>query len=307
MRIMNKIYYLFLSMTVILLAACSQEEVEQVKEDTPALLKVMVNQSAQPSTRASIKKFTTTFEAGDTIGLFAVDEGSDQLIYINVPYTYNGTTWEVSDPEQKVYFSENFKYFAYYPYQKKIEDKIPFKEEETTSHEENGTDYWHYLIDTTTSTDAPYFFEELISRWEPQIYQNTKENFNASDLMVGAGTKNNENASVSFTMNHQMGLIRIDVYDVIDPQDNKYELHTLSSNQDYSNWFPENPPYNNGNGQYLYYIAKPSDQELFTFKTAVNAFALYDLQGNQTDVSSNDTYVYEGVVSDLSFYIKTMN
>lgn len=285
-------------MTVILLAACSQEEVEQVKEDTPALLKVMVNQSAQPSTRASISDLSTAFEEGDQIGLFAIDEGSDELIYVNVPYTYNGTTWEVSNPSQKVYFSENFKYFAYYPYQEKIED-------EYYSFEDDDTAYWYYTL-YYYADEASEFFEYLISKWEPQSDQSTKENFNASDLMVGKGTKNNENASVSFTLDHQMGLIRIDVSRVISTSPFTLEAYTFTSNT-YPNWFPENPPYNNGNGQYLYYIAKPSDQDIFTFKTAENAFAIYDLQGNQTDISSGETYVSKGEVSDLSFFIKTMN
>jgi hypothetical protein len=295
MRIMNKIYYLFMSMTVILLASCSQEEVEQVKEDTPALLKVMVNQSAQPSTRASISDLSTAFEEGDQIGLFAIDEGSDELIYVNVPYTYNGTTWEVSNPSQKVYFSENFKYFAYYPYQEKIED-------EYYSFEDDDTAYWYYTLYYYTE-DASEFFEYLISKWEPQSDQSTKENFNASDLMVGKGTKNNENASVSFTLNHQMGLIRISIY----PTPDANTPETLNSNENYSSYFPDNPPYYNGIDNYLYYIAKPSDDKLFTFKTAEGVFSAYDAQGAQISVTADSSYVYQGIICDMSFAHKIMN
>lgn len=287
MRIMNKIYYLVMSMTVILLAACSQDEMEQVKEGTLPELRVMVNHPSSITTRATISDLTTTFEAGDQIGLFAFDEGSDELIYVNVPYTYNGRTWEVSNPSQKVYFSENFKYFAYYPYQEKIED-------EYYSFEDDDTAYWYYTLYYYTE-DASEFFDYLISKWEPQLDQSTLESYNASDLMVGKGTKNNENASVSFTLEHQMGLVRIAYYD---GQNQEYveDISFLDSKECFYNEYEEDCPipYNTGK-DFFHYIAKPGTDLVFWYMDPMTGARYYDIEvdddkGFVTDFEVSPSY-----------------
>lgn len=246
MSIMNKIYYLFISMTVILLSACSQEEVEQVKEDTPALLKVMVNQSAQPSTRASIKKFTTTFGDDDKIGLFAVD-ASGNLVYTNIPYAFHAdeNAWELDDVSKKVYYSSKFTYFAYYPYQESLSGEI--KNEES---------------------DASGFFLNVISKWEPQMDQSSWDSYIASDLMVGKGTNHNENASVSFLMNHQMGLL---LFQLFTADGGPINAEDLDPDAKYFDDFSMvdltvttySVPYNDG--VYFRYIGKPGKSYNFAY------------------------------------------
>ena len=263
MRIMKKIYYLFMSMTVILLAACSQEEVEQVKVDTLPELQVIVNHPSAISTRASIKKFATTFGDGDKIGLFAVDE-SRNLVYTNIPYVFHAdeNAWVLDDASKKVYYSENFKYFAYYPYQAIIEDPSIEVDED-----DDGTAYWYNTL-ASYADDASEFFEYLISKWEPQLDQSSFDSYIANDLMVGKGTNHNENASVSFIMNHQMSLLLFQLRTAdggpinagdLDPEKKYFDDYsqvdlTVTS---YS------VPYNDG--VYFRYIGKPNKPYTFVY------------------------------------------
>ena len=245
MRIMKKIYYLFMSITVILLAACSQDEMEQVKEGTLPELRVMVTHPSSISTRAAIDSVSTYFESGDTIGIFAVYEDNDgfrELIYENIPYTCMnvGTEndpqyeWVIADESKKVFYSNKCTYYAYYPYQESLV---------------GYTNCWEDM--------AEEFFENVISSWEPLLDQSTLKNFNASDLMVGKGIVNREAASVSFMLEHQMGLVRIAYYDGR-VQQYVEDISGLDSKTYFYNKDVNNcpVPYNTGN-HYFYYIAKP--------------------------------------------------
>ena len=255
MRIMNKIYYLVMSMTVILLAACSQDEMEQ-KEETLPELRVMVNHPSSISTRASVNGLATSFESGDKIGVFVIDEMGDPM-KINVAYRYNGTNWVLDDPSEKVYYSPNCSYYAYYPYVEKDEDD------------------WYDLIYFYTDASTE-FFSDFISSWEPQLDQSTLANFNASDLMIGKGTDYSKTASVSFTLNHQMGLVMLDYVDWesdevvsdISSMDSRYYFYNEDADEE------DCPiPYNPG-GQYFYYIAKPGST--FSFYCWNSAFVQYE-------------------------------
>lgn len=240
MRIMKKIYYLFMSMTVILLAACSQDEMEQVKEGTLPELRVMVNHPSSIATRASIDTTSTSFENGDTIGIFVVGPDGNPMNK-NVAYVYNGTKWILANKSDKVYYSSDFSYYAYYPY--------VVKEDE---------DVWYSLV--TFYMDAPTeFFKDFISSWEPLLDQSTLKNFNHSDLMIGKGTNLNETASVSFTLEHQMGLVRLSYFN----WDTDSVVKDISGMDSKRYFYDENDedrdcpiPYNTGK-YFFHYIAKP--------------------------------------------------
>lgn len=255
MRIMNKIYYLVMSMTVILLAACSQDEMEQ-KEETLPELRVMVNHPSSISTRASVNGLATSFESGDKIGVFVIDEIGDPM-KINVAYRYNGTNWVLDDPSEKVYYSPNCSYYAYYPYVEKDED--------------DWYDLIYFYKDASTE-----FFSDFISSWKPQLDQSTLANFNASDLMIGKGTDYSKTASVSFTLNHQMGLVMLDYVDWesdevvsdISSMDSRYYFYNEDADEE------DCPiPYNPG-GQHFYYITKPGST--FSFYCWNSAFVQYE-------------------------------
>lgn len=242
-------------MTVILLAACSQDEMEQ-KEETQQELRVMVNHPSSISTRASVNGLATSFESGDKIGVFVIDEIGDP-IKINVAYRYDGTNWVLDDPSEKVYYSPNCSYYAYYPYVEKDED--------------DWYDLIYFYMDAPTE-----FFSDFISSWEPQLDQSTLANFNASDLMIGKGTDYSKTASVSFTLDHQMGLVMLDYVDWesdevvsdISSMDSRYYFYNEDADEE------DCPiPYNPG-GQYFYYIAKPGST--FSFYCWNSAFVQYE-------------------------------
>ncbi|MBR5037251.1 MAG: fimbrillin family protein [Prevotella sp.] len=254
---MKKIYYLFMSMTVILLAACSQDEMEQVKEGTLPELRVMVNHPSSISTRATVNDVTTSFESGDKIGVFVINSSGD-MMKKNVAYEYDGTKWNLVDSSNKVYYSSNCSYYAYYPYVEKEDE-----------------DDWYYLINSYMDAAPTEFFSTFISSWEPLLDQSTLANFNASDLMIGKGIDNSETASVSFTMDHQMGLVRMSYYD----WESDEIISDISSMGSWSYFYNEEEeegscpiPYNTG--EYYYYITKPGTR--FEFWCWNNSFYSYE-------------------------------
>ena len=249
--------YLFIGMSAFLFIACSQEEETEMMNDT-VQLKVLINES-QSTTRASLSGLSTTFEAGDTIGIFVTNKDYSQ--YYNVPYVFDGSNWNLAAGEyipKRVSFLSDYLYFAYYPYL----DSLP------------GWPYYDDSDEDGTCSDEE-FFKSVIERWTPQTDQSTKAKFNASDLMVGKGTIiNAQNGTVSFALKHQMGLIRLSYFDWVNQQN--YEDVSFMGNSYF--YDEDNPdeiyplPYNAGN--YLYFIAKPGTT--FVFSCWGSAIGMYE-------------------------------
>ena len=232
-------------MAAFLFMACSQEE-ETEREYEPVPLKVLINQSQSTDTRATLSGLSTEFEAGDTIGIFV--ENEDYTQYYNVPYVFDGSNWNLASGEytpKRVSFLSNYHYYAYYPYTKSLP----------------GWPYYNDSDEDGTCT-ADDFFENVIDGWTPRADQSTKANFDASDLMVGEGTiLSATTGTVSFTLNHKMGLVRITIIDSNDgPIDDISGYYS-------PDLFPAsgNPyiPYNNG--KYFYSIVPPGREVPFFF------------------------------------------
>lgn len=229
-------------MAAFLFMACSQEE-ETERENELVPLKVLINQSQSTDTRATLSGLSTEFEAGDTIGIFV--ENEDYTQYYNVPYVFDGSNWNLASGEytpKRVSFLSNYHYYAYYPYTKSLP----------------GWPYYNDSDEDGTCT-ADDFFENVIDGWTPRADQSTKANFNASDLMVGEGTiLSATTGTVSFTLNHKMGLVRIMFFDP-----NGIQIDNISNIG--SVYFPEdkNPyiPFNSG--QYFYCIVPPGREVPF--------------------------------------------
>ena len=84
----------------------------------------------------------TIFEEGDCIGVYVVDDQTNQIEYANVPYHYLGQMW---DSDSGIAFSASGKsYYAYFPYQ-----------ENPTGAPTAGTSF--------SGSDAAAFFSSLIS------------------------------------------------------------------------------------------------------------------------------------------------
>lgn len=248
MRIIHQVQYILLGLATFFFTACSQEEIEQTKEVKQSELRVMVNHPDAAATRASINGIETTFETGDQIGFFAVTTGGEYIysVYYNIPLTFDGTEWKPSDDNIKLFHSPNYTYYAYYPYKENPEGRI-------SEYADTGEE----------------FFEEIINQWEPKLDQSTLEDYLASDLMVakGVATTNDDNSgTVSFTLEHQMGLVQISLIDASGAPIDITELNsdeifeesmTVDLQTDYFS-----VPYNDG--QYFRYIAKPQPVEATT-------------------------------------------
>lgn len=135
--------------------------------------------------RATDSGLTTTFEEGDKIGLFVVNN-ENEVLYANVPYTKNKEEWTA---EQKVRTKGYpVRVFAYYPY---VEDaKIIEK------------------VDATAG-DASAFFQTYIEGLDISN-QSTLADYRQADVMacmVSIGDAEAARKELTLKMNHLMGLV----------------------------------------------------------------------------------------------------
>ena len=277
MRIIHQAQYILLGLAAFFFTACSQEEIEQTKEVKQSELRVLVNHPDAGDTRATINGLSTTFEVGDQIGFFAINTNSDynNVVYYNIPLTFDGNEWKPSDENVKLFHSPNYVYYAYYPYQE----------------EPNG---W---IDESSET-AEDFFGEIINQWEPKLDQSELEDYLASDLMVGKGvstTNDDQSGTVRFSLEHQMGLVRIAYYD---GQNQEYveDISFLDSKECFYNENEEDCPipYNTGK-DFFHYIAKPGTGLVFWYMDPMTGARYYDIKvdddkGFVTDFEVSPSY-----------------
>lgn len=142
---------------------------------------------ADAGSRATDSGLTTTFEDGDKIGLFVVNN-ENEVLYANVPYTKNKEEWTA---EQKVRTKGYpVRVFAYYPY---VEDaKIIEK------------------VDAT-AVDASAFFQTYIVGLDISN-QSTLADYRQADVMACMVSIDGAEAArdaLTLTMNHQMGLVMV--------------------------------------------------------------------------------------------------
>lgn len=142
---------------------------------------------AGTGSRATDSGLTTTFEDGDKIGLFVVNN-ENEVLYANVPYTKNKEVWTA---EQKVRTKGYpVRVFAYYPY---VEDaKIIEK------------------VDATAG-DASAFFQKYIVGLDISN-QSTLADYRQADVMacmVSIGDAEAARKELTLKMNHLMGLVMV--------------------------------------------------------------------------------------------------
>lgn len=139
-------------------------------------------------------KIRTAYASNTSAGLFVVNEDR-KIIAANVQLTtYNGTSWSLPKGS-KLKFSPNYSYFVYYPYQASLAG-LP-------------------TVNTTVSSDvssSTQFFASTIATWKSSKIatdQSTLEKMNACDLQIGKASLDEDGCSVSFEMEHAMGLAEI--------------------------------------------------------------------------------------------------
>ena len=132
----------------------------------------------------------TAYDSNTSAGLFVVNEDR-KIIAANVQLTYNGTSWSLP-AGSKLKFSPKYNYFVYYPYQANLAG-LPVV---------NNTP----ISDVSSSTK---FFADAIANWEIATDQSTPDKMNACDLQIGKASLDEDGCSVSFKMEHAMGLAEI--------------------------------------------------------------------------------------------------
>ena len=131
----------------------------------------------------------TAYASNTSAGLFVVNEDR-KIIAANVQLTYNGTSWSLP-AGSKLKFSPQYSYFVYYPYQASL-----------TGLPAGNTP----VSDVSSSTQ---FFADAIATWKSNNIaadQSTLEKMNACDLHIGKASLDEDGCSVSFEMEHAMGL-----------------------------------------------------------------------------------------------------
>ena len=150
-----------------------------------------------PHTRATENGYTTTFTAGDKIGVFAVKDGAivdgvNNLCLIATTTTGGGSgstlVWQDANGKAPLNIS-GATYYAYYPYQETLSGSLS----------PSGA----------SAPDAATFFADVISQWTPSTAQGTYADYTAQDLMIAQGCVSGK--SLSFPMQHQMSLAVIDL------------------------------------------------------------------------------------------------
>ena len=132
------------------------------------------------------------YASNTSAGLFVVNE-EKTVIEANVPLTYDGTSWSLPKGS-KLKFSPKYCYFVYYPYQSDGLPGAPAKGTEAT--EENVA-------------SADNFFANAIDTWKSNNIaadQSTLKKMDDCDLQIGKATLDEDGCSVSFKMEHAMGL-----------------------------------------------------------------------------------------------------
>ena len=201
----------------------------------------------------------STFDNGESIGLYVVDEAG-QLVGRNIKLTKNTDGWKL-DGNDKFMLLTRYKYFAYYPYS-------------TTAP-----------AVTASADNAAGFFASKISSLSPAPDQSAKNTLLAQDFQVAKGTFGPDGASLKLDMAHQVGLavLKLTSKNVADTRrfkDDTYRYYygldnTVPTTSNYtdtgskelmaSNNFEGNKPYNVSGTKYLQVI--PLNKET-SFKAA---------------------------------------
>lgn len=147
----------------------------------------------------SVSQIRTAYDPNDpnssvSAGLFVVNE-KNNVIAANVKLTListsSGNSWSLpADSKQK--FSPKYNYFLYYPYQASLAG-LPAVDKSK-------------ICDVSSSTK---FFADAIATWKSSKItadQSTLKMMNACDLQIGKASLDEDGCSVSFKMEHAMGL-----------------------------------------------------------------------------------------------------
>lgn len=179
----------------IIMVSCSQDEelAVQPKNNDKNQLQITVTDAGVRSdsqTRAVEDGYTTTFEKGDAIGVYAVNMSTKELKVENRKFVLGDDGWELALGSPIEYVESemgNMKFYAYYPYQS------------------NGIEF---SIPKELNEDP---FAKAVTSWSIN-YNDLAENYTKYDLMTSVATDiipNGALGNVEFQLNHRMSMVLI--------------------------------------------------------------------------------------------------
>lgn len=145
----------------------------------------------------SVNQIRTAYDSNDpntSAGLFVVNE-EKKVIDANIKLTLSGTSWSLP-AGSKLKFSPKYCYFVYYPYQASL----------------TGLPTVNTTVSDVSISSSTQFFADAIATWKSRKIatdQSTLEKMNACDLQIGKASLDEDGCSVSFKMEHAMGLAEI--------------------------------------------------------------------------------------------------
>ena len=191
----------------------------------------------------------STFDNGESIGLYVVDEAG-QLVGSNIKLTKSTEGWKLDGNDKKFMLLTRYKYFAYYPYS-------------ATAPAVNAS-----------ADNAADFFASKISSLSLKDDQRDKSDLLAQDFQVAKGAFGPDGVSLKLDMAHQVGLAVLNltskkVADTRRFKDDTYRYYygldnTVPTTSNYtdtgskelmaSSNFEGNKPYNVSGNKYLQVI-----------------------------------------------------
>ncbi len=172
---------LLLSGLVFLVTGCNQEDFNGDTSVTTENGDIRFEIGFTPTTRvATGADFESSWEAGDAIGIFALDANTDELFFSNEKLVYDGSEWT---GEELYWRGKTLKFYAYYPY------------DETATNPKAIKFYVKSDQNSTTGEDA-----------------NKRSGYSLSDLMTAtdvSGKSAGETVALSFR--HEFALVQVEV------------------------------------------------------------------------------------------------
>lgn len=209
---------------LLLFASCTQEEFPAAQDNKALQLTISVTDrgyaaTASPTTRTLEKGYATEFTDGDACGLYVVR--GTKTVYSNVKLiaaldaATGKLVWKAADGTVLAGMP-NDQCYLYYPYRPDMDGKTADVPQ-----------------DAIHQRDL-FFFQPLISSWQPNEDQSTREAYTASDLMTCHSTASPgltvNTLDVAFFMSHRMSLAVIDlpktVYEFTDARVPDYTVIT---------------------------------------------------------------------------------
>lgn len=162
----------------------------------------------------------TAYAPNTSAGLFVVNE-KNKVIEANVQLTYDGNSWSPLPAGSKLKFSPQYSYFVYYPYQ----DQASLA----------GLPAVNTTVSDVSISSSTQFFADAIATWKEHKIatdQSTPDKMNACDLQIGKASLDEDGCSVSFKMEHAMGLAEI----VLDKRSFTNSICYLVGYEEYPTW-----------------------------------------------------------------------